>query len=696
MFRPRRVASACALALLAAVALLAPATAAAQDEPRRAIVAFWTATPEDNLDLSGPEKPHEPRDRFLRSLERPGLALGLWSSALGDYRVQQVLLDVSQGTRHTLSLYSPRDPLPMTLNPVTGRISNWEATSRRARAVSTTLIPGLLAQSIPGGGGFAGVVGADASPAIVAAGRDGRVASVSMGPVQTLADRAEALSARRPLVSVAVPPSAAGRVQLDRLIARRPAGQLLVIAHLPPTPLDRALTRPPSRFVKQPAFAVAGLGDGGESSVTSPTTRHDGLVSSIDIAPTVLDHLGIDAPNQVRGTEIETAPRMSAEELEQQRRRWSDVRAGRQSASWRGVLGIAMVLFLFVGALRGLSAAIAPTLRIGALGLMWWPTAVLASAAVEPTTRLQETAVIAGVSIALAALTDRLAPWPRGPAVPAAVGISAYTVDLALGGQLLTNSVLGPSVAFGARFFGVSNELEPLLPILLLSGLAAVTTGREVTRRTPVVYGVAGFLLAVIVGWGRLGADVGGVITVGLGMAVATLVMLPGGITRRALAVTALVPFLAIGGLIVLDLLLPGADHLSRNLGRAEGGGELFELVQRRYELAFRVLKSGRTPVYFLGAGLAIWFALRNRAWLYAQIPHRAWIAVLVGGLAAGVAGMLTNDSGPVLLVNAVLALAVVTAYILGGTLARRVPDAPPEPRPAEPAPAAADPVLTR
>ena len=698
MFRPRRVAFACALALLAAVAAVLAPGAAAQERPR-AVIAFWTATPFENADLSGPEKPDEPRDRFLRHLERqPGLSLGLWSSVLGEYRQEQALLDVSQGTRHTLSLYSPRDPLRLDLDPATRTISNWAPTERRARRVSVTLRPGLLAQSIPGGAGFAGVAGGDTRPAIVAADEAGRVASVSLGPVDTLARRAQELSAQRALVSVAVPPTPAGRAQLDRLIAARAPDELLMVAHLPPTPPDRALTKPPSRFVKQPAFAVGGLTDAEPGSIASPTTRHDGLVSAIDVLPTILDHVGIDVPNKSRGTEIETAGRLSAAELEDQRRRWSDVRSGRQSASMRGVIAIALVIFLFLGALRGLRAAVAPAVRIGALGLMWWPTAVLASAAVEPGTRLQETALIGILSVLLGAITDRVAPWPRGPILPAAVGIAAYTVDLALGGALLTNSVLGPSVAFGARFFGVSNELEPLLPILLLSGLAAVMTGRAITRRTTIVYGLCGVVLAIVVGWGRLGADVGGVITVGMGVAVATLVMLPGGITRRALLVTACVPFAAIGGLILFDLVLSGSDHLSRNLGRSEGGGELWELVERRYELSFRVLKSGRTPAYFVGAGLAIWFAWRNREWLYGDIPHRAWVAVLIGGLAAGVAGMLTNDSGPILLVNAVLALATVTAYLLGGTRARALERAPREPGDAPsraPGPPAADPVLT-
>ncbi|MDX6698046.1 MAG: hypothetical protein QOE65_1443 [Solirubrobacteraceae bacterium] len=693
MFRPRRVVLARALVLLAALAVALPATAGAQ-EPKRAVVVFWTATPVQDLDLSGPTKPDEPRDLILRHLgAQPGLALGVWSSVLGEYREEQALLDVSQGTRATLSLYKPRDPFRTTLDPATRTLAHWAATKRRAKRVSDTLRPGLLASSIPGGAGFAGVTGRDTRPAIVAADRGGHVAAVSFGPVDTLAGRTMQLSARRALVAVAVPPTPAGRAQLDALIAARSPGELLLIAHLPPTANDRALTRPPSRFYKQPAFAAAGLGEG---SVRSPSTRHDGLVSGIDVMPTVLEHLGVKVPDQSRGEAIDTGPRLSAKDLEHQRRRWSDVRSGRQSASMRGVIALGLVLFLFLGALRGLRAAVAPALRITTLGLMWWPTAVLASAAVEPSTRLKETAFIGVLSILAAAITDRVARWPRGPAIPAAVGIAVYTVDLAFGGPLLTNSALGPSVAFGARFFGISNELEPLLPILLLSGLAAVMTGREITRRTPVVYALAGLFLAIVVGWGRLGADVGGVITVGMGMAVATLVMLRNGPTKRALALTALVPFVAIGGLIALDLLLSGSDHLSRNIGKASGPGDLWELVARRYELAFKVLKTGRTPAYFLGAGLAIWFAVRNREWLYGRVPHRAWTAVLVGGLAAGVAGMLTNDSGPVLLVNAVLSLATVTGYLLAGTRARALAEAPR--RPDAPAPSgapAADPVLT-
>jgi hypothetical protein len=94
--------------------------------------------------------------------------------------------------------------------------------------------------------------------------------------------------------------------------------------------------------------------------------------------------------------------------------------------------------------------------------------------------------------------------------------------------------------------------------------------------------------------------------------------------------------------------------------------------------------------------------AMRRR--LYAALPGPAWRAALLGGLASGVVGALTNDSGPLLFVVAVVVLGVITAYLAGGAghpaAAAAAPGARARPaqseRPAAPAmqqsPAATDP----
>ncbi len=652
----------------------APAVAGAA-QPRRAILAFYAADPQDVLVApaagdSGP--PHDAMLEFLGAL--PGLRAGLWSSTQGGYQRQQVLLDISQGARQPPGLYGAVDANgdgehdDLRFDAAAGAFSNWDAFRARALDVSTTLRPGLLGASVPGGAGF--VAGGDAplGAAIAAADEGGRVARTSRGSVATLAARAIELSRTRRLVVVSVPAGQAGRAQLSALAAGRDRDELLLVVQLPDSPGPRAVGgAPPLRYLQQPAFAIGdGDGDGDGASPTSASTRRAGLVASVDFAPTVLSWLGVQPPDHMRGTRIESGAPVSVARLDALRARWTRMRDGRQAASFQAIVALSAILFLLIGTWRGMRCAARPALRVGALGLLWWPSAVLVAAAVEPVARSREVFLVAGLSIALAGITERIVPWARAPLVPAAVCLVAYSVDLALGGPLLTVSALGPSVGSGSRFYGVSNELEPILPIVLLVGLAALTAGREITRGTFVLYASAGLALLVVVGWGRLGADVGGVITVGAGVAAATLVMLPGRVTVRRVALAALVPVAALGALIVLDLGLSGGSHLTRNLLRADNPSELWELVARRYQLAWRVLTRDTTPVHVLAALLAVAFAWRNRDRLYAALPHRAWAAALIGGLAVGVAGALANDSGPVLFTNAVLGLAGLTAYLLG------------------------------
>jgi hypothetical protein len=609
------------------------------------------------------------------------MAVGLMSAIQSDYARQQALLDISQGSRQPGSLYPGNPPVLRTVPDGAGAtIGGWEAARRRARDVSVTLRPGTLAGAVPGGAGFVGAPGYD-DVAVAAADERGRVAAFSSGPATTIGERVRRLTDSRQLVVVALPGGDLGRATLLELLAARGPSELLMVAHLPPTPSEQVFARAPIRFYRITTFGMAGAGSEAietgsspatsgapsrERSIRSASTRRPGLVEAIDILPTALDHLDVPVPDAVRGEAVRETSAISPHRLETLRLRWNDVRDGRQSSSLSGVLGISALVLLAIGTVRGMRAALRPGLRIGALAVMWWPTMVLLVAALEPADKGTEVALIATGSVALGALTDRLLRWPRGPVLPSAVALAAYTLDLATGGNLLTRSALGPSLISGARFYGISNELEPLLPILLLLGLAAVIGVRQPSRRLCAAYVVSGVALGLVVGWGRLGADVGGVLTIGGGFTVATLLMLPKGITRRAFLVASLVPFLAIGALIAVDLGLSGGSHLSRNLTRSQGFTDLWELVSRRYQLAFGILGQGRALSSFLGAGVGIAFALRNRAALYAPLRGRAWAAALVGGLACGVVGAVTNDSGPVLLTNAVIALAAITVYVQG------------------------------
>ncbi len=90
-------------------------------------------------------------------------------------------------------------------------------------------------------------------------------------------------------------------------------------------------------------------------------------------------------------------------------------------------------------------------------------------------------------------------------------------------------------------------------------------------------------------------------------------------------------------------------------------------MVKRRYAAAYDELKHGAMPVATALALLAAAIGLRQRERLLAPVNgDPAWLAALAGGLAAGVVGALSEDSGPVLLVVAVFVLICVLGYLAG------------------------------
>jgi hypothetical protein len=203
--------------------------------------------------------------------------------------------------------------------------------------------------------------------------------------------------------------------------------------------------------------------------------------------------------------------------------------------------------------------------------------------------------------------------------------------------------------------------------VLLFVGLAALMYGRTKSRAGAAAFAGAGLVLGAAIGSGRLGADVGGVITVGGGAAVATLFMLPGGITRRAVVLACLVPIAALAGLAALDLATGGNGHFTRTVLHAHGGSALHDIFVRRYELAFNALKRGLMPFATAIAALTIVYGVKYRDRIYAPLAGSdVWQAALAGSLAAGIVGSLSNDSGPLLLVISTFALVATTVYVRG------------------------------
>jgi hypothetical protein len=654
MSRLRLAAAVCAAA---ASLVCVPATAHAAAQRPTVLLAFYP------LSDKPPEDPALPETPILDRLDqRPELSLGLLGATQGRYDPFQALLDLTQGTRVSRAAYNPDKEPPLALYPQGkgGLIQGWLDARARAESAPADIVPGLLGQSVPGGIAYAGLTTGDNVEAVVAADRTGRIGRVSLGDSASLPLRAQRLLDDHQVVAAGLPTGDKGAEVLGELLEKRRPGELVIV-----------IQSPPPRRAPQ-LLPVGVLGMGKPSSITSDTTRRTGLVAGIDVMPTVLDHIGVKVPKEVKGEPIRLEGKRDADMLRDLDDRLRVV-GPRRFPALETLLATWLAITFLLGLLQD-RRGIRTSLRLGALAFMWVLPMLLVTAALAPS-RTAELAILAGGTFLLAVITDRLVPWPRAPMVPAAVTVVSYVVDLALGSDLIIRSLLGSNPRFGSRYFGIGNELEAAIPVLMFIGLAALMAHEGRSRRGAAIFAGCGLLLGAAVGSGRLGADVGGVITIGAGTAVATLLMLPGGVTKRGIAIAIVAPVLALVALAGLDLATGGNGHFTRTVLHAEGEGAIQDIVLRRYELAFNVLKRGFMPFATAIAILAILYGLKYRSRILGPLRGSpAWDAALGGSLACALAGALANDSGPLLLLIAAFVLLIAVSYVRGDPALARDP----------------------
>jgi hypothetical protein len=602
----------------------------------------------------------------------PGMSVAIMSATQGPYSAEQLLLDITQGARIAGSAYASAHPPDMALQRTgtAGVIAGWQAARRRAEDAPQLLRPGLLAAQIPGGAAYAGIAGTDDTDAIAAANRSGRVGAVSLGTSPTLLARIAMLLQARPLIVADLPAGRTGHADLRMLSATREPGELLLV-------VQRARSVRGHELLWVGAAGLAGsaaaghsqraAGVSGSTELSSQTTNERGVIAAVDIAPTILRHLDITPiPADVRGDPIRTDGPLHSASLRSLMARLHVIGPRRLHAL--GWLLTALALLLLLSAPWPRARAWA--MRTGALAMLWTPVAVLIPAALEPSAAV-EYLTIALACLALGALSDRLLRWPRAPLAPAVVTVLAIVADALAGTQLLMRSLLGPDPILGARFYGIGNELKSGLAVLVLAAVAAAlypaTDRRSASgRRAAFTMAGAGILLAAVEGSARIGAGVGGVILVSAGAAVATVMLLPGALTRRRALIVLIAPVVALIALAALDLATAhGSGHYTGSILHARSLGDLRDVIVRRYTAAFDELHNHAMPVATVLALLCAAFGLRRRERLLAPVAgDPAWLAALSGGLAAGIVGALVEDSGPVLLVVAVFVLGCVLTYL--------------------------------
>jgi hypothetical protein len=393
----------------------------------------------------------------------------------------------------------------------------------------------------------------------------------------------------------------------------------------------------------------------------SAYTRHSGIVSIIDVGPTIVDLFGIERPEDMEGRAFEYSRQGGDFD---DRLAWlveTDEEAQFRDRLVAPVSGVFVALQIVltlaaIVALVWLGRRSRVAVEIFALALLGFlPATYLAG--LLPFSSWGTAAFWAfllgvGLIIGLVAwlVTDRTGVTTLIVSLGAIVGL--IVADVATGARLQFNTVFGYTPTVAGRFAGLGNigYAQLAAGAVLLAGFIAF----RVTGRRGTLLAITVMLIAVIVdGAPFFGADVGGVLSMVPAFLVTSTLLLGWRFRWRLLAIYGSVGVLVLGLFALFEVSRPSEErtHLGRLIesGSGDGGGGrvatvLARKIDANTSVLFRSVWTIMLPVVLAGIAYLIWRAPGHMRGLYHRVPTLS--ASLIGFAILAILGFALNDSG--------------------------------------------------
>lgn len=411
----------------------------------------------------------------------------------------------------------------------------------------------------------------------------------------------------------------------------------------------------------------------------SASTQRSGIVSLVDLAPTILDRFGISRPTEMEGRPFEVS-RSSASVLSRMHR----LESINDSSLFREqlltpttialVLALAAIVALAIVAFTNdRSRRWRRTVAFAALAdLAALPMSYLAR--VFPIEDLGATfywLFLIASSIVAAGIATVIGRRVGKPLVSLVLvlglGAGVLVVDVTTGSNLSLGAAFGYSPTANSRLYGISNYSFGLLSVAALI-LAAMIAFRWSDRRGRISAVGATLFTLVIIGSPIWGSDVGGIIAFTPTILVFAGLLFQLRVSIRRVVIVAAATVLSVVIFGIADLARPAEQraHLGRLFERIgnEGLEPLLSIVERKLFANLRVSTSSFW-VAAIPIGIGCWLFLR---WWQTKPLERVHHelptlhAALVAAAVAAFLGSVVNDSGAI--VGGVSCLVITTTLV--------------------------------
>jgi len=403
--------------------------------------------------------------------------------------------------------------------------------------------------------------------------------------------------------------------------------------------------------------------DGDMLMVLVPTpARHQvaaGIVTNLDVAPTILAAFGVTVPESIRGHELEVVESNNSARLVAALAERSAATSLQRKTILHPIVSAYIVLYLatlLYIVLRPGFAWVNRALRVLLPMMMSMPLALL----ILPVFRVTDALPALGSALALALGLSVLANYPvKSTLWPVSI-ISLATAltilaDAYTGSHLIQNSVLGYDPMAGARFYGIGNEYMGVLVGAAIMGTSSLfdifPRSEQWLRRASLAFYA---LVLVTIALPALGANVGGGITASISLAVTSLLLYRTELTGRRVVLVLGASALVVIASTLFDLYLNpgGPSHLGKAVQMVDANGlsEAFAIIRRKASMNLKLFRySVWSRAFVIALAVLAWLLYRPTP-LMLRIKRLYPCAVLglAGTIVGALVALLVNDSGVV------------------------------------------------
>ncbi|WP_035172336.1 hypothetical protein [Caldanaerobius polysaccharolyticus] len=422
---------------------------------------------------------------------------------------------------------------------------------------------------------------------------------------------------------------------------------------------------------------AAGYGYNG-GILSSKSTKREGIVQNIDIAPTVLHFFKISAPESMMGSPLfslsDPVGGGEAKALTQTKLNYINDINQRIVATYvqrpyfikTYVIAQIVVLFMAILALF-FDYKYARYVKPLILANMAVPLVFLILPAFDVNSAIFKAAITVAVLIAMVFISLTLSRNNMDVImILCIITAGLLAVDILTGQKLMKNSVLGYDPIIGARFYGIGNEYMGVLMGSSIIGLTALIDRFKKPYTKYIVVALFVFL-AYIMSAPSLGTKVGGFIVSFMAYGTCAMLLFNWRFNRKSFIYLFAAMLLAMVGLFAYDMMKGGQSHIGRTalLVKAEGIKPLLMIFQRKLAMNLRLIKYTIWTKVLIAFILVLGFLFYKPTNILINIfkNNKAIYAGFLGSTAGMLFALAFNDAG--IIAAATMFIYVVPSFLI-------------------------------